>query len=113
MPKRRVPKGRYACLLLSVCFTLGATIVPAAADTVKVTIDKLTFSPADIKAKVGDTVEWINHDMLAHTATWKKAWEVIIPPQKTESLKLTEAGTMDYYCRYHPNMKARIVVTAK
>lgn len=110
--------GRTAYLLLSVSLALGATSVPAAAETVKVGIDHLIFSPADIKAKVGDTIEWINQDVVAHTATLGKtsllkAWEVIIPAKKTAELKLTEAGTMDYYCRYHPNMKARITVTAK
>lgn len=113
-----MPKGRIASLLLTMGLALGAMSVPAAAETVKVSIDKLVFSPADITAKVGDTIEWINKDVVAHTATLSKtsllkAWDVIIPAKKTAELKLTEAGTMDYYCRYHPNMKARIVVTAK
>ena len=110
--------GRTAFLLLSMGLVLGAMSVPASAETVKVDIDKMVFVPADITAKVGDTIEWINQDVVAHTATLSKksllkAWEVIIPPKKSAELKLTEAGTVDYYCRYHPNMKARIVVTAK
>ena len=27
-------------------------------------------------------------------------------------IELTEAGTIDYYCRFHPNMKGRISVVA-
>ena len=43
--------------------------VPANAATIQVTIDKLVFSPVEVKAKVGDTVTWINKDIVVHTAT--------------------------------------------
>jgi len=29
-----------------------------------------------------------------------------LPPNKTGTLVLKKAGTVDYYCRFHPNMKA-------
>ncbi|MDU1666400.1 MAG: amicyanin, partial [Bradyrhizobium sp.] len=44
-------------------------IVPARAASIRITIDKLVFSPTMALAKVGDTVEWINKDALTHTAT--------------------------------------------
>jgi plastocyanin len=47
----------------------GMSSVPAYAETIHVTIDQLIFSPVEIKAKVGDTIEWINNDIVAHTAT--------------------------------------------
>ena len=43
--------------------------VSARAETIQVTIDKLVFTPAEVNAKVGDTIEWINKDALVHTAT--------------------------------------------
>jgi plastocyanin len=55
-------------VLLAVVFS-GLCAVPAHAATIQVTIDKLVFSPAEINAKVGDTIEWVNKDVLAHTAT--------------------------------------------
>ena len=30
------------------------------------TIDKLEFAPAEVNAKVGDTIEWVNKDALVH-----------------------------------------------
>ena len=33
----------------------------------KVTIDNFTFTPAELKVKVGDTVTWKNHDDIPHT----------------------------------------------
>lgn len=95
-------------------FVVGAMgSIPAQAETIRVTIDKLVFAPANISAKVGDTVEWVNHDVLAHTATVKGEWDVMIPPKKTVSLVLRKAGDVAYFCRFHPNMKGRIAVAPK
>ena len=98
-------------LLLALMLTLGAT--PLAAETIRVTIDKLDFVPAQVTAKVGDTVEWINKDVIAHTATVKGDWDVVIPPGKSATLVVEKAGTVEYYCRFHPNMKARLTVTTR
>lgn len=88
-----------------------ALAVPAHAATVQITIDKLEFMPAEAQAKVGDTVEWINKDVIAHTATARSGgWDVMIGPNKTARLVLTKAGAVDYYCKFHPNMKGRLTV---
>lgn len=84
----------------------------ARAETMQVTIDRLVFSPAEITVKVGDTVEWLNKDILAHTATVKGGIDVMIQPKKSTSLVLQKAETVEYYCRFHPNMKGRITVSA-
>lgn len=95
---------------LWIAMMLAVGIIPAQAKTIRVTIDKLVFSPATVEAKVGDTIEWLNKDMFAHTATVKDGWEVMIPPKKSGSLTLKAAGSVDYFCRFHPNMKGRLVV---
>ncbi|MBB6407938.1 cupredoxin domain-containing protein [Mesorhizobium sangaii] len=95
---------------LWIALTLAIGIVPAQAETIQVTIDKLVFSPASVEAKAGDTIEWVNKDVFAHTATVKGGWEVMIPPKKSASLTLQKAETVDYFCRFHPNMKGRLVV---
>ena len=69
------------------------------------------IAPAEASAKVGDTIEWINKDVFAHTATARSGdFDVTIAPKKTETLVLKKAGTVDYYCRFHPNMKATLIV---
>ena len=87
--------------------------LPAQAATVKVVIDKLVFTPAEISLAVGDTIEWVNRDVMEHTATVEGGFDVRIPAKKSASIVVKEAGTLDYYCRYHPNMRGRIVVQAK
>ena len=94
--------------------TLSAALVlsasPAMAATIEVTIEKLVFSPASVEAKIGDTIEWVNKDAFAHTATVKGGWEVTIPPKSTGQFTLKAAGAVDYFCRFHPNMKGHLDV---
>ena len=86
--------------------------VPAHAATIQITMENLVISPAEASAKVGDTIEWINKDIFAHTATARNGdWDVTIPPKKTVTSVLNKAGTVEYYCRFHPNMKATLTVT--
>ncbi|MEK1874831.1 MAG: plastocyanin/azurin family copper-binding protein, partial [Rhizobium altiplani] len=77
---------RHLWIVAVPALTIG--VVPVRAETVTVTIEKMMFSPAEISARPGDTVEWINKDILAHTATVKGDWEVVIPPGKSASAVL-------------------------
>jgi plastocyanin len=103
-----VSRWRFPVL---VALALAAGAVSAQAKTITVTVDKMAFSPADITAKVGDTVEWVNKDAFAHTATVKGGWEVMLPVKKSGSIVMDKAGTINYFCRFHPNMKGQITVT--
>ena len=86
--------------------------VPAHAATITVVIDKLVFTPAEITAKIGDTIEWDNKDILQHTATANDgSWNVLLPPKKKASIVVKKAGAFDYFCKFHPNMKGKITVT--
>ena len=85
--------------------------VSAHAETIQISMENLVISPAEASAKVGDTIEWINKDIFAHTATARNGdWDVTIPPKKTVTSVLKKAGTIEYYCRFHPNMKATLTV---
>jgi plastocyanin len=88
-----------------------AISVPADAATIQITMENLVISPAEASAKVGDTIEWINKDIFAHTATARNGdWDVAMPPKKTVTSVVRKAGRVEYYCRFHPNMKATLVV---
>ena len=84
----------------------------AAAETVRVEVNKLAFAPAQISANVGDTIEWANGDFVAHTATTRtKQWDVVIPANGVGRMIVKTAGVFVYYCRFHPNMEGQVVVT--
>jgi len=101
--------GRY--LPVMIALLTGAMAVPAHAATIQITIDDLVFAPAEVSAHVGDTIEWINKDVFVHTATARNGdFDVTTPPKKTVTSVLTKAGSVEYYCRYHPNMKAVLTI---
>jgi plastocyanin len=92
------------------CVILGLS-VSARAETIQVTIDKLVFTPAEVNAKVGDTIEWINKDALVHTATATNGdWNVNIQASQRGQVVMKKPGAAEYYCKLHPNMRGRIVV---
>ena len=97
-------------LLLAPALALALSASPAFAATIEITIDKLVFSPANVQAKVGDTIEWTNKDIFAHTATVKGGWDVMIPAKSTGKVTLKAAGAVDYFCSFHPNMKGHVEV---
>ena len=97
-------------LAIAAALTLAIS-VSADAATVQITMENLVISPAEASAKVGDTIEWINKDIFAHTATARNGdWDVTMPANKTVTSVVKKAGTVEYYCRFHPNMKATLVI---
>ena len=93
-------------LPIAAALVLGAP-ASAHAATIQISMDNLVISPAEATAKVGDTVELINKDIFAHTATARNGdFDVTMPPKKAVTFILKKAGTVEYYCRFHPNMKA-------
>jgi plastocyanin len=101
--------GRHLPIVVALTFAIS---VSAHAATIQITMENLVISPAEAPAKVGDTIEWVNKDIFAHTATARSGdWDLTIAPKATVTLVLKKPGTVDYYCRFHPNMKATLVVT--
>src|SRR3954449_11648505 len=97
--------SRWA-LPVALALALGMS-VSAHAATVQITMENLVVSLAEATAKVGDTLELINKDIFAHTATARNGdFDVTMPPKKTVTYVLKKAGAIEYYCRFHPNMKA-------
>jgi plastocyanin len=98
-------------VLAIVAGLVSGVSISALAATIQISMDNLEVSPAEVSAKVGDTVEWVNKDAFAHTATARNGdWDVMLPPKKSGSLVLKKAGTVEYYCRFHPNMKATLTI---
>jgi plastocyanin len=97
-----------AALLLPLLPPLG---VSAHAEELKVTIDNFTFSPAELKVKVGDTVTWTNHDDIPHTVV--SAGKYRSKTMDTDdhfSFTFTSAGDYKYFCSLHPHMTGMIKV---
>jgi plastocyanin len=67
---------------------LGAS-VSAQAATIQISMENLEIAPAQASAKVGDTIEWVNKDVLAHTATARNGdFDVMLTPKKSATFVL-------------------------
>lgn len=104
--------SRWVLVLLVASICLAQPAQPARKT---VSIKDMTFTPASVQVKVGDTVVWTNSDDRDHTVVAKgNAFKSEnIKPGGNFSFKFTKAGTFAYGCTYHPRMAGTVVVTDK
>ena len=103
---RAICRKTFGALILVVMASM------ARAATIQVKMEKLGFVPAEITAHVGDTIEWVNSDFVAHTATARNgSWDVLIPVNAKKTVVLKTEGAVEYYCKFHPNMTGKILVS--
>lgn len=76
-----------------------------------VEIKDMKFQPASLSVKRGDTVMWINQDMVTHCVTDedKKAW-TSSNIATGASWKIIIKNNADYFCAIHQVMKGKITV---
>ncbi len=80
--------------------------------THKVEIRKFKFVPDHLAVKPGDTIIWTNLDIAPHTATANdKSWDTgRLNKGQSKSVVVSNAMTAEYYCRFHPSMKAGLQI---
>ena len=106
-------KGFITAVLLLACAAPGAAQRARQSVTHTVTIDGTRFNPATLTIKPGDSVVWVNKDIVAHTATsaGPRGFESgMLETGKSWKRRFTAKGDFPYACRYHPTMTARLVV---
>ena len=76
-------------------------------------LTKGAFAPGNFTVRAGSTVTWFNADASVHTVTSTgSAFDSgNLASGATYSHTFTQAGTYQYYCVIHPNMKGTIIVT--
>lgn len=95
---------------------VGTTTAAGGSEGGPVVMKSLAFNPNVVHVTVGQRLEWINEDNVAHNVTYEtgprfKSSRPIMNPGARFSITLTEAGTIHYYCTIHPWMQATIVVS--
>jgi plastocyanin len=77
-----------------------------------VKLSGLRFEPQSLSVNVGDRIQWLNDDIVPHTATAadKSFDSGDIAAGQSWTYVAHKAGTFDYACRYHPMMTGRLVV---
>lgn len=83
----------------------------AALRTHTVVIENLRFRPETLEVRRGDTVVWVNRDLVPHTVTATDRFDSgNLAPNASWKHAFASAGTLAYVCRYHPTMKGEVIV---
>jgi|GEM_PF-1352342 len=85
---------------------MGRKYVP---DTVWMT--GLKFEPSVIEVSKGDTIVWVNKDIVAHNVTALPNQEWTSGNIETDAMwKMAVENSFDYFCTIHPPMKGEVKV---
>jgi plastocyanin len=101
--------GALAAAAVLACVIVGEAAKPA---TVKVAIENMKYSPADVTVNAGDTIVWTNNDVVAHTVTSTTGLfdSQMIAPGASWKYVTKKTGTFEYKCSYHQPMTSRFTV---
>jgi plastocyanin len=77
-----------------------------------VSIEGMAFMPEVLTVSAGDTVVWINKDLVSHTATSTVAGfdSEIVDAGESWRYTVDRKGDFDYLCSFHPTMTAKLHV---
>jgi plastocyanin len=79
------------------------------------TASNFSFDPTSLTVATGGSIEYSNEDDVEHNFTLKKtkvSQDVEPGESITVALKGVEAGSYDFFCKYHPDtMKGTLEVT--
>jgi plastocyanin len=100
-----------AVAFASLAALLPAPLGAAAPRTYTIIIDKMKFGPVP-QVRVGDTVIWVNRDILKHTATARDgSFNVDLAAGASARMRVSKAGAIAFFCRYHPGMRGTLPVS--
>ena len=83
----------------------------AAPQTHVIVMDRMKFGAVPTKIRQGDTILWINRDMVRHTATAaNKSFGVDLPPKTQKRMTVRASGAIPFTCKFHPGMRGVLKV---
>jgi plastocyanin len=77
-----------------------------------VTMESMRFQPRNLTVTRGDTVVWVNKDLVPHTATSKAGGfdSQLVAADKSWRFTVQKKGDFAYVCTFHPTMTAMLRV---
>jgi plastocyanin len=97
-------------LSLIVCTAVSATAVRSRPKTHTVIMESMEFRPKTLTVKVGDSIVWVNKDLVPHTATTDRFDSKTIPAGTSWKYTVLTKGEFPYGCTFHPTMRATLRV---
>ncbi len=75
-----------------------------------VKVSGLGFEPPVLTVHEGERITWENTDLIVHTVTAGGFDSGDLAGGHSWSFVARQPGTFQYSCRYHPNMKGKLIV---
>jgi plastocyanin len=104
---RRAFAGGTVATLAAVLLAAPASAAPR---THQVVIERMSFGAMPAGVRAGDTIVWVNRDIVRHSATARGAFDVDLPAKAVGKSKVAKAGVMKVTCKYHSGMTAMLKV---
>lgn len=101
-------------MLIAGCTSWQNNSCQSAAKTHIIEIKNMKFMPGQIEVEAGDSIRWINKDVVAHNVAGEASDAWASPNLKTGESFITKVSTAgSYTCTLHPVMKGVISLTDK
>lgn len=105
--------GKRSVLLLAVLPLLALGPGEAAGPKVHtVVMANMRFGPMPAKLRAGDTIIWVNRDLVPHTATsGPGGFDIRLDGGARKKMTVPRAGSFPVICRFHPGMRATLAAS--
>lgn len=99
--------------LLTACANVEqqATTLAITTSHHQITISGFEFVPDEIEVRIGDTITWINKDVVPHNIIDVGNKKAVTPDlMQGEKFSYVVSHAMSYKCGFHPSMKGGVVI---
>lgn len=77
----------------------------------RIDIAGMRFGPVPAGIRAGDTILWVNRDVVVHSATARdRSFDVTVPPGRSARTIVRRAGRIPFYCRFHSGMQGLLAI---
>ena len=108
---------QFFSMVMAFAMTIAPDMVTSGAEqnSAKIHVVEITglaFVPESIEVSAGDTVTWVNRDIVPHTATSVDgSWDTgVLSQNASKNIVVTQDMTAAYVCRFHLNMTGTIAL---
>lgn len=107
--------SRRAFAVVTCLALLGVGSASAEPKIVEITIEHFAFTPANVAVAVGDTIVFVNKDIVPHTATAAdNSWTTgEITHGASARVTLPQKAAADFFCQFHPMMKGHLTIVPR
>lgn len=75
-----------------------------------VDVRNFAYEPATLDIQAGDTLAFVNHDIVPHTATARdQSWDTE-SIATADTVRVVAGASGDYFCAFHPSMMATVAI---